>query len=324
MTSSNNSEFELIKRYFTQLGAQRTDLLLGVGDDCALVTVEPDYCLAISTDLLVEGVHFFADTPAHDLGHKALAVNLSDLAAMGATPAWFTLALTLPSINSVWLQAFSQGLEQLAVQFNVQLIGGDLARGPLNIAIGVHGFVPKGQALLRSGLQVGDKIFVTGQLGGAAYALSRLLVKQAVPPNLLQKLHCPWPRVREGQALLGIAHAAIDISDGLAGDLAHMLNQSGVGACLQAAALPIPDPIKQALGDEAAIELALTGGDDYELCFAVKPSKLPQLHALALDCCCIGTVEPGLGLRLQYQDGSVNTVISQAYQHFSGESDIDK
>jgi len=222
----NINEFELIKRYFQQTIVSRRDVVCGIGDDAALLQCSPEQLLVVSTDTLIEGVHFPQTTTAQDLAYKALAVNLSDLAAMGAEPAWFTLALTLPTPDPSWLAHFSQGLFQLAQQFNIQLVGGDTTRGPLSITIQVLGQVPAHQALLRQGAQAGDKIYVSGTLGDAGLGLEVSLGKRQVSETasqfVLQRLNRPFPQVQLGLALRGLASSAIDISDGLLADLDHL------------------------------------------------------------------------------------------------------
>lgn len=279
-------EFDLIRRYFAQPAAQLwggavapPSLVLGIGDDCALLAPEPGQQLAISSDMLVEGRHFFADVDPATLGHKALAVNLSDLAAMGATPLGFTLALALPQADEAWLAAFSRGLLALAQQHRCPLVGGDTTRGPLNLCITVFGQVPAGQALRRSGAQPGDDIYISGTVGDARLALEALLGHITLPADVLQRtrqrLECPAPRLALGQALRGIATAAADVSDGLLGDLGHILTASGVGAelypetLLQSAA--VSSDVRQQR-PELAWTCALAGGDDYELVFTAPPS----------------------------------------------------
>jgi thiamine-monophosphate kinase len=287
-------EFDLIARFF-QHPVRRA--ALGVGDDCALLRIAPGHQLAVSSDMLVQGRHFFEGADPHALGHKALAVNLSDLAACGAQPLAFTLALALPAADPAWLQPFATGLLALARAHDCELVGGDTTAGPLNICITVFGEVPTrgthSQALLRNGARAGDDIYVSGTLGDARLALETLQGRWSLPPELLaiaqQRLHAPTPRVSLGLALRGIAHAAIDVSDGLLGDLGHMLHASGVGARLQIAA---PKHLL-ACGGAAldacvppAHQLAclLAGGDDYELAFTAPPEHRAAVAAAAGSC----------------------------------------
>lgn len=274
-------EFELIEKYF-KVPHARKDVVLGPGDDCALLTLPADTMLAVSTDTLVSGVHFFPDMDPVDLGYKALAVNLSDLAAMGAEPRWVSMALTLPAINEAWVAGFAEGFLELAEYYNVALVGGDMTRGPLSITVSVKGSVPTGRALLRSGAKAGDGIYVTGTLGDAALALSHLLGKRVLNENqlaaVLPRLDHPHPRILVGQALRGLANSALDLSDGLASDLGHILKASGVRAQIDLNLLPLSPVLQDAVFAEAAWQLALAGGDDYELCFTV-----PQEHHGALD-----------------------------------------
>ncbi len=288
-------EFDLIRRYFAQPAAQLwggavapPSLVLGIGDDCALLAPEPGQQLAISSDMLVEGRHFFADVDPATLGHKALAVNLSDLAAMGATPLGFTLALALPQADEAWLAAFSQGLLALAQQHACPLVGGDTTRGPLNLCITVFGQVPVGQALRRSGAQLGDDIYISGTVGDARLALEALLGHTTLPADALQRtrqrLERPAPRLALGQALRGIATAAADVSDGLLGDLGHILTASGVGAelwpeALRQSAAVSPDVRQHA--PELAWPCILAGGDDYELVFTAPPSARQAVQTVA-------------------------------------------
>src|SRR5574343_2050514 len=268
-------EFELIRKFF-QRPVRRSPL--GVGDDCALLAPAPGMQLAISSDMLVEGRHFFADVNPQLLGHKALAVNLSDLAACGARPLAFTLALSMPRADASWCQAFADGLFALAEQHDCELVGGDTTQGPLNICITVFGEVPAGQALLRSGAQVDDDIWVSGSLGDARIALDALLRQHALPPAVLaqarQRLEQPTPRVALGQALRGIASSCLDVSDGLLGDLGHVLRASGVGATVDAsiaitliAACADSESAKCQFDLDFLRQCALAGGDDYELLF---------------------------------------------------------
>jgi thiamine-monophosphate kinase len=262
------SEFELIRRYFTH---RARHAVLGVGDDAALVNVRRGCELVVSADMLVAGRHFRRDADPYQLGHKALAVNLSDMAAMGATPRWATLALALPEADARWLKAFSSGLMALARRFGVDLIGGDTTRGPLNICVQILGEVPRGAALRRDGARLGDDIWVSGTLGDAALALAalkrRIRLKPAELARCSVRLHRPQPRIALGLALRGVAHSAIDISDGLCADLGHILERSEVAAEIEFAALPASRVLRGYLDRRVARDALLAGGDDYELCF---------------------------------------------------------
>lgn len=273
-------EFDLIRRHFRRDDAPAApQVALGIGDDCALLQPAPGHQLAVSTDMLVEGRHFFADVSPEALGHKALAVNLSDLAAMGARPLGFTLALSLPQADDAWLAAFARGLFALADAHACPLVGGDTTRGPLNICITVFGEVMPGRTLRRDAAQPGDDIYISGRTGEARLALewllgtpwSRAAVGPELPANLRARLERPTPRLALGQALAGVAHAALDLSDGLTGDLGHILAASGVGADLKVDALPVA-PALQKLSDEQRLTCLLNGGDDYELLFTAPVS----------------------------------------------------
>ena len=270
-------EFQLIEQFFKNKGQKRRDVMLGIGDDCALVQPAEGKVIAISCDTLVEGVHFFADMPAHALGYKSLAVNLSDLAAMGAEPAWMTLALSLPEVNQQWLADFSSGLFEAAEYYGVALVGGDTTRGPRCINVTINGQVPKGKALKRSGAKIGDWVFVTGSLGDSALGLDMLRNKQVIKPEhkeyLLNRHYYPTPRVLAGQALRGLASSAIDLSDGLVSDLSHILKASNVGAVIDANAIPLSSSLTESVGAEQALAYALTGGEDYELLFTVPEAQ---------------------------------------------------
>jgi thiamine-monophosphate kinase len=326
-------EFDLIERYFKR-PAKRA--LLGIGDDCALLQAPAGTHMAISSDMLVEGRHFFANVDPHTLGHKALAVNLSDLAACGAEPLAFTLALALPRIDEAWLAAFSQGLFALADPHGCELIGGDTTRGPLNICITVFGTLPapagKSQALLRSGAQPGDDIYVSGQLGDARLALDALRGKFDLPPALLQatrqRLEAPSPRIALGMALRGLASAAMDLSDGLVGDIQHLLKASQVGATIHtAAALSLlaarthVDWPRAGIGDDAALSCVLSGGDDYELLFTAPPSAAAALQAAARQSAtpihCIGRINAASGLHLLDENGRELPMHFTSFDHFS-------
>jgi thiamine-monophosphate kinase len=324
--SQTSPEFSLIDHYFRNLTATRADVPEGIGNDCAILSVPAGCELAVSIDTLVEGVHFFADVPPQSLGHKALAVGLSDLAAVGATPSWFTLALTLPEIDSDWLAAFSAGLGELAKQHNIQLVGGDTTRGPLSISIQVHGFVPAGQAISRSTAKPGDVIYVSGTLGDAGAALKIALqqLDASVLSNndhvdLLNRLQQPTPRNAIGQKLLGLASAAIDVSDGLAADLGHILQQSQLGAELNVDALPL-SPALQKFDSHTAQTLALFSGDDYELCFTVPASKTSQVEDLfGYAVTAIGMLVEGEGIRVEHPQTGWQLLESTraGYDHFS-------
>ena len=323
------SEFDLIARYFTRPAARA---VLGVGDDCALLQPAPDMQLAISSDMLVEGRHFFANVDPAALGHKALAVNLSDLAACGATPLAFTLALALPNIDEAWLQGFSSGMWALADQHGCELVGGDTTQGPRNICITVFGEVPCGQALLRSGAQVGDDLYVSGTLGDARLALEALLGQLSLSPHELAqariRLEQPTPRVALGQALRGIATAAIDISDGLAGDLGHLLKASTVGARIDtsiAMTLIANSPrngCRSSLFDPPkALACVLAGGDDYELAFTAPFSRRQAVEAASktsqTPVTRIGQIEQAPGLRLVDAHGQPVAGQFLSFDHFA-------
>ncbi len=275
-------EFELIERFFAKQRA--SDAVLGIGDDCALLAPPAGYQLAISTDMLVEGHHFFVGTDPRALGHKALAVNLSDLAAMGARPSAFTLALALPEVREDWLAPFSEGLFALANSYGCALIGGDTTAGPLNLCLTVFGYVEAGRALRRDAARVGDDIWISGTLGDARLALGALRNEWTVVPEdlpaLRHSLEWPQPRVALGQALQGIAHAAIDLSDGLAGDLAHIVKRSNVSATVSADLLPRSAALARA-PLSVQRHCTIVGGDDYELCFTAAESQRDTLAALS-------------------------------------------
>ena len=329
------SEFDLIARFFTRPVRPGGAAALGVGDDCALLAPLPGMQLAISSDMLVEGRHFFADVDPEALGHKALAVNLSDLAACGARPLAFTLALALPRVDEPWLQGFSRGLLRLADAHGCALIGGDTTAGPLNICITVFGEVPAGQALLRSGARAGDDIYVSGTLGDARLALDALqdpARATALPPALLaaarQRLERPTPRVALGLALRGVASSALDVSDGLLGDLGHILRASGVGACIDASKttelIAVGAYLTSANGQfdaEYLRQCALAGGDDYELAFTAAPERRGDVAAAAQASATavtrIGVVQDAPGLRLIDAQGRPLTARYASFDHFA-------
>ena len=309
-------EFELIRTYFKPLadGSGQDQLLLGPGDDCAIQRVSPGLDLVFSVDTLVEGVHFPSDYSPDYLGWRALAVAVSDLAAMGASPVCFTLALTLPDANQGWLKPFSEGLARASKAFGIALAGGDTTRGPLTISIQVHGTVESGRALYRSGAKPGDLICVSGTLGAAGAALDYLAAPAPSPAQLalLSRYHFPQPRLSLGQQLAGCASSAIDISDGLLADLGHILDASGAGARIDTGRIPMMAELV-ALKGENARDLALGAGDDYELCITIPPETFGTLDdSVARELTVIGeiTSEPGLQL-----SGPVSGVI-QGYEHF--------
>ena len=302
----------------------RADVITGIGDDAAVVSVPDGMQLVVSTDLLVEGVHFPKDTAADAIGYKSLAVNLSDMAAMGANPAWFTLTLSLPDANEPWLTGFCEGLFALAQCYTLQLVGGDTVRGPLAIGIQISGLVPLGQALLRSGAGAGDNIYVTGTLGDAGLALQHQRGKLALSDSEWQSTHHrlqrPDPRVSVGQALRGIASSAIDISDGLAADLGHILSDSGVGATIQLNDIPTSAVYQQYLELGNDYSLAVTHGDDYELCITVPADKSDELQKISdrLDCRFyhIGSIDVEPGLRWRNNQGGDWQPDGVGYDHF--------
>ncbi|HSJ47451.1 MAG TPA: thiamine-phosphate kinase [Gammaproteobacteria bacterium] len=314
------SEFSIIDHYFRRSGAERPDVALGIGDDAALLRVPEGQELVVTVDTLVAGVHFPVDTPPVAIGHKALAVNLSDLAAMGATPAWITLALTLPTADNDWLDTFAEGLFALATTHDVQLVGGDTTHGPLSVTVQAMGLVPEGRALRRSGAREGDAILVTGYLGDAALALQQ---GAAASTELRARLDTPQPRVAAGQALRELASSAIDISDGLLADLGHIVRASAVGAELWMDALPRSVVFRHALGREQPdwYGLPLTGGDDYELCVTLPPERVETARArlaeLGLPLTEVGRIRAGQGIRCHHEDGREYQPTSRGYEHFS-------
>jgi thiamine-monophosphate kinase len=303
----------------------RADVAAGIGDDAALLRPPAGQLLAVTSDLLVSGVHFLPDAEPRSLGHKALAVNLSDLAAMGAEPAWFLLNLVLPEADAQWLERFCGGMFDLARAYNVQLVGGDTSRGPLAIGIEAHGFVPETVALRRSSAKTGDRIYVTGTLGDAAVALRHRLGKQRLSQEdfaaVVERLDRPTPRVREGLSLRGLAHGAIDISDGLVADLGHILEQSRVGARIFLDKIPL-SPVCRAHIKKFGWEAALAMGDDYELCFTVPPQNIGALEQLQFACGLhyIGEIEAEPGLRIVDESGGPYRPTFTGHDHFAGKN----
>lgn len=315
-----SSEFNLISRFFTR---PTPSIPLGIGDDCALLTPKPGMQIAISCDMLVSGTHFFSDTDPKQLGHKSLAVNLSDLAAMGAKPIAFTLALSLPKADEKWLKSFSDGLFDLADQSHCPLIGGDTTRGPLNICITVFGELPLNSALRRDQAKPGDDIWISGSLGEARAALEFLQGNISLNPDLLDyalsRLQMPTPRLKLGAAIREHAHAAIDLSDGLIGDLSHILNRSQVGATINIDDLPISHILKNQ-SREFQMSCILSGGDDYELCFTAPTQKRNEILTVAkktgTTVSLIGKIEKKTGLRLVNSNGEPQLFSGKSFDHF--------
>ena len=315
------SEFEIIRRYFTH-PARHTRL--GVGDDAALIKPARGFELAVSTDMLVSGRHFFPDDDAYLLGYKALAVNLSDMAAMGAVPRWTTLALALPKVDLKWIKRFVKGFLDLAGKHKVDWIGGDTTRGPLNICVQILGEVPQGKALRRDAAKPGDDIWVSGFLGDAALALAHRQKRLRLEPEELRvclpALHALRPRVNLGKKLRGLAHAAIDISDGLLADLGHILERSGVGAAIEFNRLPKSGVMEKHAEQKAARQALLAGGDDYELCFTVPARRRKDVlrlsRQLRLRLSRIGKITRSRGLLLLDENGKRMKIAVKGYDHF--------
>jgi thiamine-monophosphate kinase len=316
-------EFDLIRRLQQTVCLPRDAAVqpctLGIGDDAAVLDLPAGRQLVACTDSLVEGTHFLPATRADAIGHKALAVNLSDLAAMGAEPAWFLLALTLPQAQDAWLEAFADGMARLARTAGIQLAGGDVTTGPLNICVTALGLIEPGQALTRGGARAGDLIAVTGRPGAAARALQQLQAGETPGEADRLALDFPAPRLNAGRALRGLATSCIDLSDGLAADLGHLLEQSGLGATVELADLPCPDSLS-GLAADARWPLQLAGGDDYELCFTLPPAAESRLAALAqaggVEVTVIGRMHEGSGLEFRAPDGEVYRPPRPGYEHF--------
>ena len=318
------SEFSIIDRYFKGKPTQSESVVLGIGDDAALIAAPAGEVLAIAVDTLIAGRHFPRQTTPGDIGYKSLAVNLSDMAAMGALPRWITLSLALPEVDEAFLCGFSEQLLALAERYEVELIGGDTVRGPLAITVQIIGTVPAGGALKRSGAGIGDAIFVSGTLGDAAAGLAIVMEGGRAPEGsqyLVERLNRPIPRVALGRALRGVASSAIDISDGLLADLGHILERSHVGAEIHCNDIPCSDSLKSFIPDSRQrVQMMITGGDDYELCFTVPASQVDEVRGiseeLALPLTRIGTICEGSQLKV---DGE--TLEQQGFDHFKGEDD---
>lgn len=316
-------EFDIIRRFFTRPARHA---VLGVGDDAALLRPAPGHDLVAATDMMVAGRHFHPDADPASLGHKVLAVNLSDMAAMGATPRWATLALALPEADERWLEAFAAGFFALADRHGVDLVGGDTTRGPLNLCLQILGEVPTGQALRRAGARPGDDIWVSGRLGDAALGLAHRQGRLVLAPHqaeaCLRALDWPRPRVELGLRLRGLAHACIDVSDGLLADLGHVLERSGVGATLRLEALPRSETLGLHLPEPAALECLLAGGDDYELLFTAPPANRAAVDLAALEAGVpvtrIGEIRSGAGMEVLDADGTALPVARRGFDHFAG------
>jgi thiamine-monophosphate kinase len=311
-------EFEIIARYFS--GHEGSRVLLGIGDDAAVIDVrEP---IVVTVDTLVAGVHFPPDLAARSIGHRALAVNLSDIATMGAKPRWATLALTLPEAQEAWLEGFAAGFFALAEQFGVGLVGGDTTRGPLTMSVQLIGTLTGERFLRRGGGRVGDDVYVTGTLGDAAGALPLLArggARTTAEAALIERFEYPMPRVAAGIALAALARAAIDVSDGLVADLGHICEQSGCGAHVDIERLPLSEALAAVYGPQRATDFALAGGDDYELCFTAAPERAPAvaaaLEASAVRLTRIGWLVAGAGVTC-YRAGHPVPIDASGYKHF--------
>lgn len=321
-------EFELIQKYFSDRGPKRKDVVLGIGDDAALTRVPQDKLLVVATDTMVENTHFFPDTSPRSIGHRCLAVNLSDFAAMGAEPAWASVAITLPSVDEAWIEEFANGLFEVAEYCNVQIIGGDTTQGPLAITVSLSGFIPENKALLRSGAKAGDWIYVTGSLGDSALVVAAKLNKLEVNAQALaqaeKKFDFPVARLAAGQVLRRAASAAIDISDGLIQDLSHILKASKVSAEIDVANLPISSAVTACLDEDSAAVMALIGGEDYELLFTLPEEQKGFLEqnstAMGVEFTCIGQIRSGdNGISLVKAGVKYPTPNMNGYQHFSTE-----
>lgn len=317
------SEFDIIRRHFHRATPAREDVLLGVGDDCALLRVPGDRLLAVSSDTLVAGRHFESGVDPESLGHKALAVNLSDLAAMGAEPVWASLCLTLPEADEAWLTGFAKGFTALAQRYDVQLVGGDTTRGPLSISVTVHGLLEPGRVLQRNRARAGDLLYVTGYLGGAGLALlarQGLHVRDGSMAELQTRLDRPEPRVEEGRSAAGVAHAGIDLSDGLGSDLRHLCEASGVGALLYLESLPLSDAVRDYVEETGDWSVPLSSGDDYELLLSVPVERQIAFETVARDwsvpATWVGIVDHGRTVRAMYPDGRLEDEVTGGYDHF--------
>jgi thiamine-monophosphate kinase len=324
------AEFSIIEEFCHGIGPDHVETKLGVGDDAAIVTIPANMELAISADTMVSGVHFFADVSPAKLAHKILAVNLSDMAAMGAEPKWATLVLTLPEFDTEWLRAFSESLKIIAARFKLQIIGGDTTQGPLNLSITIMGLLPQGQALCRSGAMSGDDVYVSHKLGDAALGLAVLQgdarLDDAYRDSVVSALETPEPRVTLGQSLLGVASACLDISDGLIGDLGHICQLSSVSIDIDAGLIPLSDAYRRYLANGGNLDLALTGGDDYELAFTASANQRGEIARIAeqleISLTRVGSVVPKRVLPKRQEAVSVSLEgvkyqLPTSFEHFS-------
>ena len=317
------SEFDIIEQYFNKESIKDSNVVAGIGDDAALIKVPDDHFLAISTDTLVEGIHFLSSTKPFDIGYKSLAVNLSDMAAMAAKPNWLLLSLTMPEFNHTWLTEFTNGFFNLANSYELGLIGGNLTRGPLSITVQIIGSLPHGQELRRSTAKPGDLIYVTGVLGMASMALLTLQGDvendHEISEDCLSKLYRPEPRVNIGISLRNIATAAIDISDGIAADLQHLVNASHVGAEVRLEDIPIYEELKK-LDADKIWSYSLNKGDDYELCFTANRNSLHKIeeisHQFSCPISCIGRITEGHDIQWKTATGELININSKGYLHF--------
>jgi len=313
------SEFSVIGEFFKLDAAYGHRPVIGIGDDCAILDVPANRQLAVSTDTLVEGVHFLQDSDPELLGHKVLAVNLSDLAAMGASPAWVSLAITLPRVDRVWLAAFTKGFFSLASRYSLQLIGGDTTRGPLSVTVNIMGLLPTNQGLTRSGARVGDDIYVSGSFGNAGLGLIKAKLPEADISDIDVAAYLrPEPCVELGEALLSVATSSIDISDGLSADLNHILLASGVGARVNHSAVPLTQSVSDHVQQVGDVFWPYSTGDDYQLCFTVPPGvDLSVIEKKAsVKITKIGVIEKGSELRV-VQDNGEQHILNKGYEHFS-------
>lgn len=320
-----NSEFDVINNYFRRKNPNRDDVLLGIGDDCALTKINNKDNLALTIDTLVEGTHFLNSTAAEIIGYRAMAVSLSDLAAIGAIPAWSMLSIVMPKLNEKWIEKFCIGFFNISDKYDIQLIGGNIARGPvITVTVQVNGFTKPGKTLLRSGAKPGDLIYVTGSLGNSALWIKHLIGELKIPSNYYnyveKRFAKPKPRIRQGIDILDIANSAIDISDGLAQDLSHILSSSHSGACLYLEKLPISKALLESTNLDNAIINALTGGEDYELCFTVPKLNISKIERIASNWDCkiteIGFITCESQLKLLRADGSNLYLDKLGYDHF--------